>query len=166
MPRIIVLVFVLFALTLPVTAQDTPEGCTRLGFADMFSEAADLLTADDTADDPAILGTTLSFFLNTIQTRRASCAGLAFEGNGGEVVGPFDLPAGDYVLTGTFTRSGNLFLETLTDDCELYLLGVSLGVYSGDGGSQQTILQSDERCRILVEASTSAPWTLTFAPIS
>ena len=166
--RIVFLVLiVLLSLVAPAVAQYIPpDGCERTGYAVMFSDAAYLLEADESADDPDILKSSLDFYLNTIQTRRANCAGLAFEGEGGEVIGPFDLPAGDYIVTGTFTRSGNIFFETLTDDCRLALLGSSLGIYDGNGGRKQTVLQIDQPCRLLVEASTTAPWTLIFVPIS
>jgi hypothetical protein len=136
----------------------------REGFAQMFTEAAYLLTADESADDPDILASSLNFFLKTIQTRRAQCSEYAFEGEGGELVGPFDLAAGDYVFTGSLTEHGIINLDTLTDECSLDIISQSSILFT-ESGDQQSLLQTDQTCRLVLTANTNAPWTVTIAPL-
>lgn len=168
--RIVMLCLVLslvVSLAAPALAQPAipPDGCTRLGFAEMFSEAANLLTTDTSADDPDILAASLNFYLSNIQSRRAACAELQFAGDTAAVVGPFTLPAGTWIQEATFTYFANTHITALDEDCELPLLGTNL-LSSMDGEStDQTVIQIPTDCRILVEVNTTKPWSLSFTPV-
>ena len=159
--RLVVLILVLLCVALPSAAQPVPpDGCTPDDWLDM------LYTASAAIDQPdADVNTALDVLVVSIQVRRAICAGLAFEGNGGEVVGPFDLPGGNYIMSGVFSEHGILSIDTLTSECRLSLIHQSSILFGRSGGLDQSVIQTDQPCRLLATADTDGAWTLTFTPV-
>lgn len=167
MRRLALLSLALFIVVPAVAQPIPPDGCTRTGYATMFTDAAFLLGADESADDPDILESSLNFYLSTIQTRRAQCAGLAFDGEtGGVVIGPFTLPAGNWLHEGAFNDYAVTNIETLTPECRSQLIGSGLTSSSREAYTDQTFIQTDTDCRLVIEVTASKPWVLTFTPVS
>jgi hypothetical protein len=160
MRPVIALLVLLLLAALPVAAQDTPPvGCAPDDWLNMLD------TASAAIDRPgADVNLALDILIVSLQVQRAICNGFAFSGNGGEVVGPFDLPAGDYVLTATYSEHGILNLDTLTDECSLFIIRQSSILFT-EPGSIQSVLRTDQECRLLATANTRAPWTLTITPV-
>jgi hypothetical protein len=154
------LVVLSLAAVLPASAQATAADCAPESFSALLSNAAEAV-----AQPGAALEDELTLWITVLQARRAVCAGLAFTGETSAVTGPFDLPAGDWIMTATFEEHGILNVDTLTDGCFLFLTRQSSILFSSGGGMNQSVIQSGEECRLLVTANTDAPWTLMFSPV-
>ena len=160
--RTIVLVLFLLAVALPVTAQESPpEGCAPSDLHALLDEASAALDQPDVT-----LDTVIGALISALQDRRALCSGLTFDGaTGGVVVGPFTLPAGNWLHQGSFTDYAVTNIETITPECRSQLIGGGLTSSSREAYIDQTFIQTDRDCRLVIEVTASKPWTLNFTPI-
>lgn len=162
MRTILAALFVLLALAvIPAAAQPDNADCTPAAYSDMLSDAAVALAGTD-----ADLEFELTLLVTVIQVKRAMCAGLAFTGNTNAVVGPFTLPAGDYIVQSTAEYISTITFEALTDGCERFVQYEVLATLDSDGGTDSLILRTDADCTLLAEVSSRRPWTLVFTPIN
>lgn len=157
--------FIVLFTAVPLAAQDDP-GCAVADYMRLFSDAAVAIDDPFLDDEPEQLSDMLSYILATIQTRRASCAGLAFEGEDSQIIGPFTLPAGDYILEVKFGGIGSVTAESLTEECERPIGRLLLSSFDREGGTDSSILRTDADCRILIDVGINRPWTLTFTPVN
>lgn len=154
-----VLFIVLSAAALPVAAQE--PACTADDYISLFNEAA--IRVDDPAhEDPALLNAALAEISAMFQTRRAQCAGLAFEGSGNELVGPFTLAPGAWMADATYSDRGDITITPLTDgDCDNEAF-----LWAQGGKPDSELLQLGDECQFVAEVDARGDWTLTFTPVS
>jgi hypothetical protein len=160
--RIVVIAVFLLVAALPAVAQDAPPaGCTADDLLDLLHESSAAI------DQPgADLNAVLLDAVAAIQQRRAVCFGYVFEGSGGTVIGPLELPAGDYVVDAEFGAMGTITAEGLDRACANEFLGFILVSLEMSGGTDSGIIRLGDDCRVLFDVSIQRPWTLTLTPVN
>ena len=160
--RIVVIAVFLLVAALPAVAQDAPPaGCTADDLLDLLHESSAAI------DQPgADLNAVLLDAVAAIQQRRAVCFGYVFEGGGGTVIGPLELPAGDYIADVTFGTAGTITAEGLGPNCGRAFLGFILASFDMSGGTDSGIIRLGDDCRVLFDVSIQRPWTLTLTPVN
>lgn len=148
----LLLVSLIFAGT--AIAQDETD-CS----AEAYRELLELYSARITEDTADFV---MSRLVAEISQRRAECAGWAFNGTTGQVIRPFELPAGFYVVQASWDAFGTLTMATTTEACERDVRFIILSAGGIDGGSDEAILELSADCSIMVEVSTHSKWTVIF----
>ncbi len=102
-----------------------------------------------------------------IQAQNVACSGYTFTGNSSKLIGPLELPRGNYktVLTtrGRFTGR----LNVLSGACEGSSRTANYySITSGEAtNGAEAVIRSDG-CRLVIESSdVRGVWTLTIAPL-
>lgn len=155
-----ILAFILLLFAAPAAAQ-FPEDCTSGNYAVAFAMIGDTLPQVSQAN----LDRTLAALVAVIQNQRAQCADLFFEGDTGRIIGPMILPAGTWILEGTFSTIGRADLTLLDQECRADFIGASLMSVRVGPAVDQSVIQTSQDCELLVEIATSDEWTLAFQPI-
>jgi hypothetical protein len=162
MLRITLLLIALFIVAAPAAAQSTPtEGCAADDYAALLSGAQAAL------DKPnADLNLVVGDLIDALANQRARCAGLTFEGSSGDVIGPLDLAAGDYVVDVSFGTIGTVTAEGLDESCESEFNLFLLSSFELGGGTDSGIIRLDSDCRVLFDVAIPQTWTLTLNPVN
>lgn len=153
------LVALILLLAAPAFAQPSPDACTAADYTAVLSDAVEAL-AKPNADTPALI----TDLVSQLRAQQASCAGLAFEGSSGGIVGPLELPAGSYIVEVTLGTVGSVTATALDASCERDLLGFFLATFDFGGGGDGGIIQLDEDCTVAFDVGVG-PWTLTLTPV-
>ena len=154
MKRLLVIIM-LFTFIPGAAAQEEEPACDPAALATTYTEQ--LATAETLEDLAAVQ--------NLIASDVAACAGLAFEGTSGVVIGPIDIPEGVYkvvVVTEGYFIATEIVLE---GECEFAgFMGINI---SSGGASEGTeVVFQSSGCEALLETSNvTAPWTLEFQKI-
>lgn len=167
---IAVLLMLLFLVPGAANAQATPT-CSAAdlspSFPDMLQALGDAQAQLSGGDVAAVL-TSLDLLKGQIEVARAKCAGLSFEGDGNQVVGPFDLPKGVYRVHGEFAGFAIVTLEQISGDCGLAYGDSSpiLNTPTASGGVTEAILRP-AACRAALQLSTmGGKWSISFEAIN
>lgn len=146
----LLLVSLIFAGT--AIAQDETD-CS----AETYRELLELYSARITEDTADFV---MSRLVAEISQRRAECAGWAFNGTTGQVIRPFELPAGFYIVRAAWDDFGSLELVTTTEACERDVRYSRLSTGGHIGGSDEGILELSADCSIMIDVDTHGKWSL------
>lgn len=110
----------------------------------------------------------LTIMKQLIDTQLLACTGLNFKGTlSMKLIGPFDLPAGEWKATLTTPGFAIMQMKVINGSCSLdggfgdFLYNIT-GGQATDGAE---ILMKSGGCTIAIQPSNiSAPWTLSFVP--
>jgi hypothetical protein len=163
--RLLFLLVVLTVLALatfaaPTIAQENKSACDP---GAVIRKANGLTTkGDNKADMEALMKLAAD-----IQAQNVSCSGYTFTGKSSKLIGPFELPKGNYKTTLTTRNRFTARLSVLNGQCQGS--SNSASYYSMSAGEAlngaEAVIRS-EGCRLVIETSdVRAPWTLTIEPL-
>lgn len=155
------LLVIVMLTALPAAAQESPEGCTAEqvnAVITILTEALAAVQAHVDGGDPAAALEAMQEISNAAQGVRALCDGLAFEGDGDDVLGPIPFPDGFYRVTFTSESFAHAGVEQMGGDCD-FVPTVSVDDFEGGEGEAAFEFVG---CVGLIEVTASAPWTLSF----
>src|SRR5689334_20599015 len=107
---------------------------------------------------------TLQSVEDTIEAYKAACAGLSFKGTGLKVVGPFELPAGNYKVTGTAKDYLIVKLKLISGDCSTSDGSAILFNLDNDQASAgaETLMTSNDCKLVMSTENISSAWRIDF----
>lgn len=145
------------ALVLAVGAAGAQEDddCSAQAYRDLLDLYRNRIT-EETADF------VVSRLTAEIAQRRSECAGLAFAGDEGRIIRPFELPAGMYVVQAEFELHGMAEMEPITEECSSAFRLTYLSTGSSRGGTDESFLNLEQACTIIVDVDTRGKWQLIF----
>jgi hypothetical protein len=101
-----------------------------------------------------------------IATANIACNGMTFEGKGAKIIGPFDIPKGDYRVTLKTNGFFSANLKVRDGTCEGGTFGLLFNIFSGGANSGTEALITSEGCKAIIETSNvTESWKLTIEPI-
>lgn len=165
MRRLCVLSLLLLCL-LPTSSAPVAAQAADCNPAPLYEQAAKLKPSGDAKNDIA----DLSKLADSIRQTSITCNGFKFEGKSNQVIGPFELPKGTWLVT--LTIKGNFGLDgTLLDGkCTEGGYAIENTIFyasTGEAIDGMGVVIKSEGCRLLLTTeSADEPWTLTFEPIS
>ncbi len=169
---VFLLLLVLLTASLPahVRAQDGADGCTADDVAayldDLDAASAAVRAALDAGDDPAGALAALHNAATAYYALRATCSGLAFEGMGGDVLGPVEFHAGLYRAT-LRAQVAILMLDVLEGNCEFTnYTGPAAMSMSGPVESEAVFNSQGCTTLITVDQTLAGAWSLTFEKLN
>jgi hypothetical protein len=161
--NVVVISVALLALcesTTPINAQDNKTACDPSA---LIRKANGLTMKGDNKADME----TLMKLVADIQAMNNTCSGFTFTGNSSKLIGPLEIPKGNYktVITtrGRFTGR----LNVLSGSCEGSSRTANYyGITSAEAiNGAEAVIRSDG-CRMVLETSdVRGAWTLSIAPL-
>ncbi len=110
---------------------------------------------------------TLLRLATDIQAQNLACSGYTFTGNSSKLVGPLDLPKGNYKTTLTSRGRFTARLSVLSGQCQGSSNTASFySITAGEASTGAEAVIKSEGCRLVIETSNvRGAWTLTIAPL-
>lgn len=145
-------------------AQATPAATANADCkpADLIKKVAALKSSgNNDTDVKALLA-----LRDDITKLNVACNGLKFKGANAKLIGPFDLPEGNYRFT--LTTPGFFIgeLKTLSGSCGGDAIGPMFSIFEGQAKEGAEALVTSNGCRAAINSSNvSAAWTLTIEPV-
>lgn len=166
--RLLIVVFVvLLASPLAASAQPAPPACADADVNRLIGSALETLAAAQgvlTGSGAADALTVLADLETQLGKLQAACAGLQYQGDASQVIGPIAIPAGVYRVHGEFSDPAIVAVERIDGDCGMAFSETSaLFTGSMDGGSEQDVFRS-EGCNALlsVQLFPAGEWSVAF----
>lgn len=161
--RYVIVLFVCFAVTIPVLAQESDHPlCQPEAMKSILEEMVPQMNA---SSQEAWLSNLIDLRTSLVMLEEA-CLGLGYSSNEEglqPVIGPVPIPSGVYRATFTTTGFGIVDVEAVSGTCETgfgSLFNVSQG--QADDGAQNTLTASDSCMALIQVSNTREPWTLEF----
>jgi hypothetical protein len=144
----------------PVVGQDEtlPDACTEDFLATTIVDARDSITAAPASVQGMLDAIDATAAL--LAEAKATCSGLAFEGDGDRVLGPIELRAGFYRVTVETAGYFSADLQVLAGECEATS---PLGLFNEtptESGVFESLIESSGCTTLIQTTITSEPWTL------
>lgn len=146
---------------LPTSAQGNTSDCKP---ADLFPQLATLKSAGDPDKDLAAL-TDLS---SQIRAQNIACKGQVFKGKGSKIIGPIIIPDGLFrviVESPSFIASGKVSDGKCGQGTVSPTSVFSIYTSTDNGVGRAETLVKSQACKLLIDISASAAWTVTIEPI-
>jgi hypothetical protein len=181
--RIYFLVILVFALSLPVSAQQSPQPtCTTVE----VNQAIMSLMSEISLMQVSALENNIDAVMLSISSMRAqldaletTCNGdepattntetaLEFVGQGARVIGPITIPEGVYRIAADFTADSSLAIgsaniQKLSGECGLEFSDVT-PLFISQGGREETVFRSSG-CEALLEMAGTMSWRIVFEKV-
>jgi hypothetical protein len=161
--NVIVLVAVLLVAVSPGTSTNAQDNKTACDPGSLIKRANGLTAKGDNKADME----TLMKLATDIQNQNVACSGHTFTGKSSTLIGPMDLPKGNYKTTLTTRGRFTARLSVLSGDCKGSSSTASYySVTSGEATNGAEAVLRSEGCRLVIESSNvRGPWTLTVSPL-
>lgn len=161
---VVTLISLFAAGSVRTSAQSTPAATPN---ADCNpSKALDAIAKIKKTGDKDKDAAALDVIQNSVADYKAACAGLSWKGTKQQVIGPFDLPAGNFKAVVTTNGFFIADLKVLSGDCDADSFGALFNIMQGGGkdGAESSI--TSKGCRLVINTSNvSAPWKLDIEPL-
>lgn len=141
-----------------VSSNGEVNECSLEGITQQINEIT------SSATDPNNLFAMITTFTGN---QRAYCDGLAFtsqEYGRSAVIGPFELPAGVYIINTTANEMFSASATLLTDDCGFDMLLFSIIHFSQVEDAKESV-RIDRDCELLIDISARGDWKMSWDKI-